>query len=440
MSNDNPTSSYLWRNVIPHVRSVGRCIAPDLIGMGRSDKPDIGYRFVDHARYIEGFLEALGLDRITFVVHDWGSALGFDWAMRHESRVRGLAFMEAILGPVPSWEEFPPQGREIFQKLRTPGVGEPMVLDHNMFVEQLLPGSVVRSLSPAEMQHYRAPFVERAARKPMLAWPREIPIAGEPADVVAVVSRYRDALCQSQLPKLLFTVEPGMLVPAPLVARCRASLPKLDVIALGRGLHFVQEDHPHAIGEHLAAWVRRTRAGSTPSLVVGISMALPVVPTAALSAVPPSDIGKASGVNSTLQRFGSVFAVAVASAVFGAFGKLEAADTFLSGFRPALGVVGTLAFLASVTALAVTSGPSLRSDGRRGRRTQEEIGADTPFEDPIFSTKRSISSGTLQLAPPADSASPSPNQPSAGNGGGPKTRSCNHYHELERYQHRRREQ
>src|SRR5436309_5576228 len=221
----NPTSSYLWRNVIPHVRSVGRCIAPDLIGMGRSDKPDIGYRFVDHARYLDGFLEALGLERITFVVHDWGSALGFDWAMRHESRVRGLAFMEAILGAVPSWEQFPPQGREIFQKLRTPGVGETMVLDHNMFVEQLLPGSVVRSLSPAEMQHYRAPFVERAARKPMLAWPREIPIAGEPADVVAVVSRYRDALCQSQLPKLLFTVEPGMLVPAPLVAWCRASLP-----------------------------------------------------------------------------------------------------------------------------------------------------------------------------------------------------------------------
>ena len=196
-----------------------------------------------------------------FVVHDWGSALGFDWVMRHESRVRGLAFMEAILGPVPSWEQFPPQGREIFQKLRTPGVGETMVLDHNMFVEQLLPGSVVRSLSPAEMQHYRAPFVERAARKPMLAWPREIPIAGEPADVVAVVSRYRDALCQSQLAKLLFTVEPGMLVPAPLVAWCRASLPKLEVIALGRGLHFVQEDHPHAIGEHLAAWVRHTRAG-----------------------------------------------------------------------------------------------------------------------------------------------------------------------------------
>ena len=187
----------------------------------------VAYRFVDHARYVDGFIAALALDRITFVVHDWGSALGFDWAMLHESRVRGLAFMEAILGPVPSWEQFPPQVREIFQKLRTPGVGEPMVLDHNMFVEQLLPGSVVRSLSPAEMQHYRAPFVERAARKPMLAWPREIPIAGEPADVVAIVSRYRDALCQSQLAKLLFTVEPDMLVPAPLVAcvvrACRSS-------------------------------------------------------------------------------------------------------------------------------------------------------------------------------------------------------------------------
>ena len=158
---------------------------------------------------------------------------------------------------------------------------------------------------------------------------------------------------------------------------------------------------------------------------VGIFMAMPVAATAALSAVPPADIGKASGVNSTLQRFGSVFAVAVASAVFGAFGKLGAADTFLSGFRPALGVVGALALLGSVTALAVTSGPSLRSG--RGRRAQEEIGADTPVEGRIFSTKRSISSGTLRPAPPADSPSPSPNQPSAGNDGGPKTRSCNHY-------------
>jgi haloalkane dehalogenase len=253
----NPTSSYLWRNIIPHVRGLGRCIAPDLIGMGRSDKPDIGYRFVDHARYVDGFIAALGLDRITFVVHDWGSALGFDWAMRHEPKVRALAFMEAILGPVPSWEQFSPAGRETFQRLRTPGVGEEMVLDHNFFVEQLLPRSVVRGLTAAEMEHYRAPFVERAARKPTLAWPREIPIAGEPADVVAIVSRYRDALCRSRLPKLLFTVEPGALVPPPLVAWCRDNLPNLEVVALGAGVHFVQEDHPHEIGERLAQWIRR---------------------------------------------------------------------------------------------------------------------------------------------------------------------------------------
>src|SRR5262245_55243955 len=164
----NPTSSYLWRNIIPHVTGVGRCIAPDLIGMGASDKPDIDYRFVDHARYVEGFIDALGLDHVTLVVHDWGSALGFDWAMRHPSRVRAIAFMEAILTPVPSWDQFSPTGRELFQKLRTPGVGEEMVLEHNLFVEQILPAAVVRGLTPAEMAHYRAPFADRAARKPTL--------------------------------------------------------------------------------------------------------------------------------------------------------------------------------------------------------------------------------------------------------------------------------
>jgi haloalkane dehalogenase len=253
----NPTSSYLWRNVIPHLLSLGRCIAPDLIGMGRSDKPDIGYRFVDHARYVDGFLRALDLERITFVVHDWGSALAFDWAMRNEGRVRALAFMEAILGPVPSWEQFSPGGRELFQQLRTPGVGEQMVLDNNFFVEQLLPRSVMRGLLPAEMAHYRAPFAERAARKPTLAWPREIPIAGEPPDVVEIVTRYRDALCRSQLPKLLVTVDPGILVTAPIVAWARESLPRLEIVSVGKGLHFIQEDHPHEIGERLADWLRR---------------------------------------------------------------------------------------------------------------------------------------------------------------------------------------
>lgn len=253
----NPTSSYLWRNVIPHLRGVGRCIAPDLIGMGRSDKPDLAYRFVDHARYVDGFISALGLSRITFVVHDWGSALGFDWAMRHEKEVRGMAFMEAFLAPLSSWEQFPAEARELFQNFRTPGIAERLVLDQNVFVEQVLPGSVVRALTAEEMAHYRAPFPDRASRKPVLVWPNEIPIEGKPADVVDVVTRYRDALCRSPLPKLLFAVEPGALIPPPLVAWCRANLPNLEVVELGLGLHFIQEDHPHAIGQRLAEWVRR---------------------------------------------------------------------------------------------------------------------------------------------------------------------------------------
>jgi haloalkane dehalogenase len=253
----NPTSSYLWRNIIPHVTGLGRCIAPDLIGMGRSDKPDLAYRFADHAHYIDGFLSTLELDRITFVVHDWGSALAFDWAMRHERNVRGLAFMEAILGPLPSWDALPPQGREIFQALRTPGVGEKMVLEQNFFVEQLLPQSVIRKLTDEEMAHYRAPFPDAAARKPTLAWPREIPIAGQPADVVAITEHYREALTRSSLPKLLLTAEPGILIPAPLVAWARANLPNLEIVPVGAGLHFLQEDHPHEIGTQLAAWLRR---------------------------------------------------------------------------------------------------------------------------------------------------------------------------------------
>jgi haloalkane dehalogenase len=253
----NPTWSYLWRNVIPHVAGLGRCIAPDLIGMGRSDRPALAYRFADHARYLDAFLDALDLSQITFVVHDWGSALGFDWAMRHSSRVRGLAFMEAILAPVPSWDAFPEGARELFQAFRTPGVGEEMVLERNVFVEQVLPASVVRPLSPEEMAHYRAPFPDAASRRPVLAWPREIPIAGTPADVVAVVERYVAALVASPIPKLLFTVEPGVLVPPPLAAWARATLPNLETVELGEGRHFIQEDHPHAIGRGLASWVGR---------------------------------------------------------------------------------------------------------------------------------------------------------------------------------------
>jgi haloalkane dehalogenase len=251
----NPTSSYLWRNVIPHVRHLGRVIAPDLIGMGRSDKPDIPYRFADHARYLHAFLDALALRDIAFVVHDWGSALGFDWAMRQPDRVRAIAFMEAILLPIPSWDVFPEAARARFQAFRTPGVGEQLVYDENVFIEQNLPAATIRRLTPEEMDAYRAPFRERASRKPMLAWPREIPIAGEPPDVVAIVERYRDALTRSPIPKLLFTAEPGAIVRAPVVAWAKQHLPNLEVVPLGPGVHYVQEDHPHEIGRALAAWL-----------------------------------------------------------------------------------------------------------------------------------------------------------------------------------------
>lgn len=253
----NPTSSYLWRNIIPHVSGLGRCIAPDLIGMGDSEKIDSEYRFVDHARYVDGFIEALGLDRVTLVLHDWGSALGFAWAMRHPERVRALAFMEAILMPLPSWDVFPPPQRDLFVAICTPGVGEDLVLERNVFVEQILPGAVLAGLAPEAMAAYRAPFPDPASRRPVLAWPRQIPVAGQPADVVATVNAYRDALTQSKLPKLMFAATPGAIGTADTVAWCRANLPALEIIDLGAGVHYLQEDHPDAIGHGLAAFVRR---------------------------------------------------------------------------------------------------------------------------------------------------------------------------------------
>jgi haloalkane dehalogenase len=251
----NPTSSYLWRNVIPHVSGGARCIAPDLIGMGKSDKPDIDYRFVDHARYLEGFIETLGLGDVVLVLHDWGSGLGFHWARRHADRVRGLAFMEAILTPVPSWDVFPEGAREMFQAFRTPEVGWDLIAKQNVFVEQALPGSVVRKLSDEEMDAYRAPFPDEASRKPVWRWPNEIPIEGEPADVAEVVGAYSAWLQETEVPKLLFAATPGALIPAPVVEWARSALPNLEVVELGEGIHYVQEDHPEEIGRGIARWL-----------------------------------------------------------------------------------------------------------------------------------------------------------------------------------------
>ncbi len=252
----NPTSSYLWRNIIPFMTPFARCIAPDLIGMGKSDKPDIEYRFFDHVKYIEGFIEKMGLKNITLVVHDWGSALGFDYAMRHESNVKALAFMEAIVLPVPSWEMFHPDARQIFQGFRTPDVGWDMIVNKNMFIEQILPGAIFRKLSLEEMNHYREPFKEPSSRKPLWRWPNELPIEGQPADVVATVETYNGWLQRTDIPKLLFYGNPGVLIKAQVLEWCRQNLKHLKTVDIGRGIHYLQEDNPHLIGSELADWYK----------------------------------------------------------------------------------------------------------------------------------------------------------------------------------------
>jgi len=254
----NPTSSYLWRNVIPHVESIARCLAPDLIGMGESGKASGGsYRFRDHARYLDAWFEALGLTRdLTLVVHDWGSALGFDRAERHRASVRGLVYMEAIVQPL-TWEQWPERARQVFQALRSPA-GEEMVLQKNVFVERILPASVLRGLTEEEMAVYRRPYREPGeSRRPTLTWPREIPIDGEPADVVATVARYARWLSESNIPKLFINADPGVILTGAQREFCR-SWPSQDEITV-EGSHFIQEDSPAVIGQAIAAFLSRIK-------------------------------------------------------------------------------------------------------------------------------------------------------------------------------------
>ena len=252
----NPTSSYLWRNVIPHVEGLGRCLAPDLVGMGDSGAaPDGSYRFVDHARYLDVWFEALGLTNVTLVVHDWGSALGFYWAYRHPERVRGIAYMEAVVRPL-TWEEWRDESRQIFQDLRSEA-GEEMVLEKNLFIEGILPSAVLRDLTEEEMNVYRRPYLEPGeSRRPTLTWPRELPINGEPEDVVSIVNDYSKWLAQSDVPKLFVNAEPGAILTGSQREFCR-TWPNQDEVTV-RGAHFVQEDSPHEIGGTVATFVRRT--------------------------------------------------------------------------------------------------------------------------------------------------------------------------------------
>jgi haloalkane dehalogenase len=251
----NPTSSYLWRNIIPHLSDVARCLAPDLIGMGASGKaPDGSYRFIDHARYLDAWFDALELKRdVTLVVHDWGSALGFHWANRHRDALKGIAYMEAIVTPM-RWDDWPEAARNIFQAMRSPA-GEEMVLQKNVFVERILPVSILRQLDPAEMDSYRNPFVESGeSRRPMLTWPRQIPINGEPADVTAIVNDYSAWLGSSSIPKLFVNADPGTILIGPQRELCRRWPNQREITV--KGLHFIQEDSPHEIGQALANWYR----------------------------------------------------------------------------------------------------------------------------------------------------------------------------------------
>jgi len=260
----NPTSSYIWRNIVPHVAPVARCIAPDLIGFGQSGKPDIDYRFEDHVRYLDAFIAAAGISSAYLVAQDWGTALAFHLAARRPDFVRGLAFMEFIR-PMPTWDDFHQvpvddfrqvlAARETFRKFRTPGEGERMILDGNAFVEGVLPGGMIRKLNEEEIAVYRAPFPSPQSRRPTWRLPNELPIAGEPADVYATLEQAHSALASSRYPKLLFAGNPGALVSPAFAESFAAALYDCRVVQLGAGTHYLQEDHPETIGQSTAAWI-----------------------------------------------------------------------------------------------------------------------------------------------------------------------------------------
>jgi len=252
----NPTSSYLWRNVIKEVAPVARCLAPDLVGMGDSGESSSGYRFVDHRRYLDAWFDAVVGDQPIFlVIHDWGSGLGFHWAHRHAEQVQGIAYMEAIVRPLESWDDWAEPARKIFQAIRSPA-GEEIILQKNVFIERILPSSIMRTLSDAEMDHYRARFTEPGeSRRPTLTWPRQIPIGGDPKDVHDIVDAYATWLQSSDSPpKLFINADPGIILIGPQREFAR-QLPNQEEITV-KGLHFIQEDSPTEIGEAVVRFVR----------------------------------------------------------------------------------------------------------------------------------------------------------------------------------------
>jgi haloalkane dehalogenase len=257
----NPTSSYIWRNILPAVAEVAHCIAPDLIGFGQSGKPDIPYRFEDHVRYLDAFLADRLITSAYLVAQDWGTALAFHLAARKPNFVRGLAFME-FTRPVSTWKEFLNNSteREIFRKFRTPGEGEKLILEQNLFVEGVLPGGTLRKFTEEEMAVYRAPFTTPESRRPTWRFPNELPIAGEPADVYSTMEKAHAALAAAMYPKLLFAGDPGALVPTSVAEDFARKLHNCRLVKLGSGLHYLQEDHPEIIGREVAAFIAESEA------------------------------------------------------------------------------------------------------------------------------------------------------------------------------------
>ena len=250
----NPTSSYLWRNIIAEVKGTARCLAPDLIGMGRSGSaPSGSYRLVDHVRYLDTWFDAVGLEeKIVLVGHDWGSALAFHWANRNRDRVQGIVYMEAIVQSL-TWDQWPDAATRIFQGFRSES-GEEMILDNNIFVERVLPGSIIRDLSEQEMSVYRRPFLEPGeSRRPTLTWPREIPLDGQPEDVVTIVDEYSAWLSESDVPKLFINADPGAILTGTQRDFCRTWANQTEVTV--KGIHFIQEDSPEQIGQAIVQWL-----------------------------------------------------------------------------------------------------------------------------------------------------------------------------------------
>lgn len=251
-----PTWSYLWRNVMPELEGQGRLIALDLIGYGLSDKPDIAYEVTDHIKYVEQFIEQMGLRNITLVIHDWGSFFGFHYAMRNADNVRGIAFMEAVLFPIPGYEAFDDQTREFFQALRSSQeTAENMMVDQNLFIEAVLPGMTMRQLSEDEHNAYRQPWLDANSRKILCKFPQNLCIGGEPAAINDMQQAYMKWLQACDTPKLLLAAEPGLLINGETAAWCGENLPNCDVVNVGQGLHYIQEDCPREIGQAISKWL-----------------------------------------------------------------------------------------------------------------------------------------------------------------------------------------